>query len=105
MPPTPLRAPTPPEWTTEDEASVWVKALASLAGVVVVVIVAAIVLSALGQGGGTWLYLIGFWVLVFGSICALIAPRKGYTPGGGFAIGAVLGILGVAYLALKDDVA
>ena len=51
-----------------------------------------------------WLISVGFWVLVFGSIGALIGPRKGYTPGGGFAIAGIFGIFGIAYLALRPDV-
>lgn len=43
------------------------------------------------------------WVLVFGTLGALIAPRKGLRPVDGFALGAILGILGVAYLALRSD--
>lgn len=45
-----------------------------------------------------------FWVLVFGTICALIGPRKGRTPVESFIFGAVFGIFAVVGMALmKDD--
>ena len=49
-----------------------------------------------------WLAFI-FWVVVFGTVAALIGPRKGYTPMGAFTLGAIFGIFGVAYLAIRDD--
>jgi len=51
-----------------------------------------------------FLMLVAAWVLVWGTIGALIAPRKGWTPGRGFAFSAVLGIFGIAFLALQPDV-
>ncbi|MEP7360734.1 MAG: zinc ribbon domain-containing protein [Chloroflexota bacterium] len=44
------------------------------------------------------------WVAVFGTIGALIAPRKGLIPRDGFLVAGTLGIFGVAYLALKEDI-
>lgn len=49
----------------------------------------------------TWLL---WWVVVFGTLAALIGPRKGYSPLGAFTIGAIFGIFGVAFLALREDV-
>jgi hypothetical protein len=42
-------------------------------------------------------------LVIFGVIGALIAPRKGVSPWEGFALGFILGIFGVAYLAIKRD--
>lgn len=49
-----------------------------------------------------WGIVIG-WVLVFGTICALIGPRKGRTPGESFVFGAVFGIFAVVGMALMRD--
>ncbi len=46
-----------------------------------------------------------FWVALWGTLGALVAPRKGYPPSYGFGVAGVLGILGLAYLALKPDAA
>jgi hypothetical protein len=43
------------------------------------------------------------WILVWGTITALIGPRKGWTPLGAFGIGAIFGFLAVIFLALKPD--
>ena len=51
----------------------------------------------------TELWALVAWAMIWGIVGALIAPRKGYTPGGGFAIGAVFAIFGIAYLALQPD--
>lgn len=45
-----------------------------------------------------------FVAFVCGIIGALIAPRKGYTPGGGFVMCGLFTIFGIAYLALRPDV-
>lgn len=47
--------------------------------------------------------LILMWVLVFGTICALIGPRKGKTPLESFVFGAVFGIFAVVGMALMRD--
>jgi len=43
------------------------------------------------------------WVVVFGTICALIGPRKGKTPAESFVFGAVFGIFAVVGMALMQD--
>lgn len=43
------------------------------------------------------------WVTIWGTLGALIAPRKGRPPSWGFAIGAFLAVFGVAYIALQPD--
>lgn len=60
--------------------------------------------GAAQAGRGTVLIWIAFWAIVWGVIGALIAPRKGWTPGGGFALCALFAIFGVAYLATRPDV-
>jgi hypothetical protein len=44
------------------------------------------------------------WGGITGVICALLAESRGYTPGGGFALGLVLGVFGLIYLALRPKV-
>lgn len=44
------------------------------------------------------------WIAVWGTICALIGPRKGWEPMGAFGIGALFGPFAVVFLALKNDV-
>ncbi len=41
---------------------------------------------------------------LFGTIGALIAPRKGLLARDGFIVAGVIGIVGVAHLALKEEV-
>lgn len=73
--------------------------------------IAALVVGGLVAGvllalAGSFLLLLalGGWVALFGSIGALIGPRKGLLPRDGFIIAGVFGIFGVAYVALKEDV-
>ncbi len=49
-----------------------------------------------------WSLILG-WVLIFGTICALIGPRKGRTPVESFIFGAVFGIFAVVGMALMRD--
>lgn len=42
-----------------------------------------------------WLVAIAFWCLIWGGIAALIGQRKNLGAGGPFALGVVLGIIGV----------
>ncbi len=44
------------------------------------------------------------WVIC-GIIGALIAPRKGWDPSGGFVVGVIFGVFGIAYLSLQRDAA
>lgn len=48
-----------------------------------------------------------FWLLtgalVFGSIAALIAPRKGFNPAAAFFAGAMLAIITIPYLLMQPD--
>ena len=67
-----------------------------------IIIAGVVILLVLYGNVATWA--IAFWVGVFGTVAALIGPRKGYTPAGAFTIGAIFGIFGVAYLAIRDDV-
>lgn len=53
------------------------------------------------DGLGVWT-LIG-WVAIFGTLSALIGPRKGKDPKEAFFWGAILGIFGLALLAIQPD--
>lgn len=74
-----------------------------MTGVIAMLVVFALVLIVLS--GTVWSWVVLFWVAVFGTIAALIAPRKGYPPTHAFIVGAIFGIFGVAYLATREDVA
>lgn len=41
--------------------------------------------------------------LVCGIVGALIAPRKGMSPGVGFAVGFLLSLIGLAWIAIQSD--
>jgi hypothetical protein len=47
---------------------------------------------------------IAFWVALWGTLGALVAPRKGQPPSYGFVVAGLFSIFGLAYLALKPDV-
>lgn len=54
---------------------------------------------------GNPVLIVGFaaWVTLFGTIGAVVAPRKGRTPWSGFVLAGIFGIFGIAYLVVQPD--